>query len=292
MQGTVNEPARGRNCTTLARLHPVERVDRRISFDEKSHTYHVDGKRVPTSVTSVLKTVTNEETFDADGIISKNLPGWRRKPHSEYGRMICGLSDEDARVKIKHAWSDANRLGTQLHLQLEAAMNDEPCNACEEISVEWDMVTTALKTAMDANGWMPYRSEFSVFYETDSPNADVNHGMCVCAGQLDALFKDNRGEFVIVDLKRVKRPLEDVRPFGGRVCQKPLDKQWANEFVKYSLQQSLYCVMLEQQAGIVVDKANRFLLQAHPTMDAAQLVPCACFDSEARCILEGLATDC
>lgn len=283
-----NEPIRGRNYSTLAFTNPIFGLDERISYEEDSHTYHVDGALVPISVTKLLKRITDETEFDADGVITKNIGLWRRKPRSEYGAMILGLSDDEARVKIKQVWVDANRLGTQLHLQLEALMNSQQCVIDEDTTVEWEMVKAALCDMAKLKGWKPYRSELSVFYEAKSPDINAHNSIVVCAGQIDALFTDENDHLVIVDLKRVKRPLEDVAPFGKKVCLPPMDICWANEFVKYSLQLSMYCVMVEQRTGVKIDPENRFLLQAHPNMNCAKFVKCDCFDKEARFILNDL----
>jgi hypothetical protein len=284
-----DEPVRGRNYNTLASLNPIHGLDERISYDDASHTYHVDGSLVPISVTKLLKRITNETEFVPDRVINDNIDSWRRKPRSEYGAMIAGLSDDEARIKIKQFWVDANRLGTQLHLQLEAVMNSQPCVIDEDTTTEWDMVKVALREMVTSKGWKPYRSELSVFYEAKSPDINAHKPVVVCAGQIDALFTDENGHLVIVDLKRVKRPLKNVPPFEKKVCLPPMDLHWANEFVKYSLQLSMYCVMVEQRTGIKIDPENRLLLQAHPTMDRAMFVNCDCFDAEARCILEELA---
>jgi len=293
MNDATNRQPSGRNYTTLAQLHTIEGIDDRVSFDEVSHTYHVDGMQVPISVTKVLKQVTGEEEFDADLVINNNMALWRSRPRSEYGAMIAGLSDDEARSMLKQTWSDANRLGTQLHLRLEAEMNAEPCEGCEETDAEWEMVKRQLLNMVEERGWTPFRSELSVFYQAKSPDISAQDTIVVCAGQIDALFTDEDGHLVMVDLKRVKRPLKNVAPFGNKVCNAPMDLHWANEFVKYSLQLSMYCVMVEQCTGVTVDPKNRFLLQAHPRMQSAEFVTCDCFDSEARCILEQLAvTQC
>jgi len=51
MNDATNRQPSGRNYTTLAQLHTIEGIDDRVSFDEVSHTYHVDGMQVPISVT-------------------------------------------------------------------------------------------------------------------------------------------------------------------------------------------------------------------------------------------------
>ena len=73
-----------RNFDALAKANALPEVDNRITFDEEKHVYHVDGKKVPQSVTRVLKDVFKESEFNPDAVISKNLASWKRKPESKH----------------------------------------------------------------------------------------------------------------------------------------------------------------------------------------------------------------
>ena len=275
----------GRNFTQLAAVNVLKGLDELIEYEDGAHRYTVDGAVVPRSVTAVLKKILDEKDFDAALIIRKNLAAWRRNPRSKYGGVVQGRSDADAAAAIEKQWRDANRLGTALHRRLEGLLNDVVLPSDDETDVEWPAVVAAVDQ-LRAIGAAPFRTELSVFWRRSSD------GVVTCAGQVDALFKCGDGddaEFVMVDLKRTdKRLSPDVEPYEGKMCLSPLNKVWANEHTKYSLQLSMYCEMLRQCTGIVVSSENRFLLRSHPSSPAAELVACACFDAEAAQILDAL----
>lgn len=277
--------ARGRNFAQLAEANALKGLDERIMYDDDAHRYTVDSAVVPRSVTAVLKTVLNESEFDPGLIIRKNLAAWRRNPRSKYGVVVAGRSDAEAAEQIKKQWTDANRLGTALHRRLEGFLNGVAMEDDGETDVEWPSVVKAVES-LQSVGAQPFRTELSVFWTRGSD------GAVTCAGQVDALLRCGEGEgaeFVMVDLKRTdKRLAATVEPFEGKTCRAPLEKQWANEFNKYSLQLSCYCVMLKQCTGIDVPSQNRFLLRAHPSSPGAELIACACFDAEAEQILDAL----
>jgi hypothetical protein len=268
-------------------------MDDRILFEgDDTHRYLVDGKEVPRSVTAVLKRVVGGEDFKPDLVIERNLASWRRRPKTEYGAMIVGMDDEAAAAKIKKSWEDANRLGTELHRRMEAYLNDEAYESNEYCTDdEWNKLLGQLHAMHRKRRWTPYRTELSVFYDVSSADGADDGRRVVCAGQIDALFKDEAGNVILVDLKRVKRHLTDTEPFGGATCNPPLQSRWANEFVKYSLQASMYAAMFHQRTGVKIHQDSRYLLQAHPSMNQAVLVRCDCLDNEALQILDSLSPD-
>ena len=276
--------ARGRNFIQLAQANVLSGADDHVVYDDEFHRYTVDGTVVPISVTSVIKKVLDEKEFDAGLIIRKNLAAWRRNPRSKYGTMVAGHDDEQATEKIKKKWLDANRLGTQLHRRLEGLLNGEEMSDDGETDVEWPGVLGAVEE-LRSIGALPFRTELSVFWKRSD-------GVVVCAGQIDVLMKCGDGdsvEFVMIDLKRTDKPLSaNERPFDDKMCLAPLDNKFANEFHKYSLQMSMYAIMLKQCTGIDVFPENRFLMKAHPLIEKTDMVACACFDSEAREILDSL----
>jgi len=273
----------GRNFTQLAEANVLP-CDARIRFDERKHEYKVDGKQVSTSVTAILKRISAEEPFDGDFIIRKNLASWRRNPNSKYGNAVSGKSDREAAAYIKKQWSDANRLGTKLHKRLEGLLNGEHSVADGETDVEWPALTIAIDDLMQL-GAQPFRTELSLFWE----RADA----VIAAGQVDVLMRhekdDGTYEYIMVDLKRTDKAIHcDMAPFGGKMCNSPMDQHPSTDFTKYSLQISMYCVMLQQRTGITVPTGNRFILKVHPSLSTAELIPCACFDKEAIEILNSL----
>ena len=279
MINTEVHNTRGRNFVHLARTNRLGGLDDHIVYDDAAHRYTVDGSVVSVSVTTLIKKVLNGTDFNPDMIISKNLAAWRRNPRSKYSSSIREIDDEQATKLIKKQWLEANRLGTALHKRMEGFLNGEEMDADGETDTEWPGLVNAFEDLRQI-GAHPFRTELSVFWKR-SVDKKV-----VCAGQVDALMRCGEGEtseFVMLDLKRTDKSLSaKIKPFGDRMCLSPLEREWANEHTKYSLQLSMYCVMLEQCTGISVPPSNRFLLRSHPCMPNAELIACKCFDEEAR----------
>jgi len=273
---------RGRNYTRLAEEYPIEDIDPHVMFDEDTHRYTVRGELVLRSATNVVSNALAEEPFDGNAIILKNMASWRARPRSKYGAMIRGLGDDDAASRIKDQWANANVLGTALHRRLEAALNDESEPDDGVTDLEWRAVQTELDK-LKKMGWVPRRTELSMWWERE--------GDCkvTCAGQLDALFTDANDELVLVDLKRTDHDLSPgIVPFGEKTCAPPMSSFYANDFIKYSLQASIYSVMFQQRTGLEIAPGRRFLFQAHPSMPGAVWTQCRCLDDEARELLNAL----
>ena len=281
MEGCHN----ARNYSKLAIEFPISEIDPHVEFFEESHQYIVRGETVPRSATKVVSYAVAEEPFDSNLVISKNMASWRSKPKSKYGKIILDLSDEDATHKITSLWTSANELGTKLHKRLEAHLNDEDEPDDGVTDIEWQILNNGL-AQLQRLGWVPRRTELSLWWERQSD------GKVVCAGQIDALFSDVQGNLVLVDLKRTDHDLSaDVIPFREKTCRPPLERFYANDFIKYSLQLSIYAVMLEQRTGIEIAPDRRWLLQAHPSKSDLVWTMCRCLDEEAVLILNALDLD-
>jgi len=272
----------GRNYSLLANENPICGIDDHIEFDEDRHVYTVNCVIVPRSVTKVVGDVLAEQPFDADAIILRNMSSWRAKPASKYGSMIRQLNDADATSTLKTLWSNANVLGTKLHKRLEACLNDALEPEDGETDVEWQMLQTEVER-LQSLGWVPRRTELSLWWERESD------GKVVCAGQLDALFTDANDELVLVDLKRTDHDLSPTKvPFGGKRCMPPLETLYASDFVKYSLQQSIYAVLFKQRTGLEIAPGRRYLLQVHPSLEMARWTQCVDLDVYAVQLLNAL----
>lgn len=266
-----------RNYEFLRNEHNIAGLDDRIVFDEDKHAYHVDGQKVPKSVTGFVKDVSGDD-FNGPLIIEKNLASWRAKTNSKYFATIDGLNDEEAKAAILSEWNGAGRLGTALHKRMEGLLNGMPDVADNETDPEF---AAARDYVAGMTGLTPLRTELSLFYER-------GNGTVPCAGQADALFVDEENELVIVDFKRTDKDLTAAaKPFKGKRCKAPLEGYYANENTKYSLQQSFYSVMIEQRMGIPVPPNKRFLLKIPPGGGVCELIRCAVFDEQAKALLEG-----
>ena len=267
-----------RNYDRLKTDNYIATLDDRIVFEEASHTYHVDGQRVPKSVTAFVKDVTRDD-FNGPLIIERNLSSWKAKRTSKYFSLINGMDDKSATAAILEEWNGAGRLGTSLHKRMEGLLNKEQDVSDNKTDVEFATLKTFLSESLFGQELQPLRTELSVFYEQEDGTVPV-------AGQIDALFIDQSNEMVLIDFKRTAHDLSSgAVPFKGKMCGWPLEGHYANDFTKYSLQQSFYAVMVEQRMGIPIPANKRFLLQVPPGGTECNLIPCACFDDEVKQIL-------
>ena len=267
--------AHGRNCTTLARRHPMP-FDADIAFSEETHTYHYKGERVPISVTKLVKRLF-PDTFDPDATIEAYLPNWRRNPNHKLHDVVAGLDDEAAAIAVKDKWLEANLLGTQLHRELEQLLNEEPNDADPRIAHEFE----AGKRFWESHGMRAIRTELSIPYL----RAD---GSIAAAGQADALCEfvadDGTKELLLLDWKRTEGDLDSYYShgkYGVGTCEGIPDCKRT----QYSLQLALYAAMLEQH-GVHVKRS--FLVKLHANIVSFELTPTDDFMEHARALLQSL----
>lgn len=235
----------------------AHRRDSRISFDEPTHTYTIDGssdgyKSTTTLVHSAFP------TFEPDEVISNMLQsrGWATSIYN-------GMSREE----IKKAWSEngaeASALGTAMHNNIEHYYNSEPY---ETSSKEWRLFTQFEGSHPDLKC---YRTEMMVF--------DTEHKI---AGSIDCLYRDpnNEGCFIIADWKRAKALKKENEWQGGLLdCTQHLDDCNLNT---YSMQLHIYKFILERCYGMKVTQC--FLVFLHPTQDDFLKVPCKDLSGEVK----------
>lgn len=267
--------ARGRNATMLADRNPLP-VDERLRFEEEGHAYFVDGQLFEgPSVTKLMKPVFKGEEFDAKMVITRNLASWRAKPNSKYHKVVADLTDDEATRVLTEIWNESNVLGTLLHKQIELFLNKNDVERDPHVELEYE---AALRFFAAHPELEAVRTELSLMYDRD--------GVVVAVGQADLLVKEiGTNRCALIDFKRVNKTLDPNDHDYGRSGIGVMNGYKGNDFIKYSLQQALYAVMLEQQ-GIKVE--SMFLLKLHPSIEEAKLIQCADLRAEAREILDNL----
>jgi len=249
------------------------RSDSDIVFDDPSHTYTVRGKKVPVSVTKLVsQAVPPEHRFDGRKVIAKNLTSWRNNASSKYHAMVADVEDEQAVKNVLASWDKNRDAGTGMHKCFEHIMNLEPVPRADEYAAEIAQFHVAMDSLI---GLVPARTEMSVF-------ANDAQGDAAVAGQIDLLMKDTEGAYHIVDFKRTAA---DLSPGAYAFGKKFLDDLPINDHYKYSLQLAMYALMFELQTGVPI--ASTRLLQVHPELDAARLIPTSDMKEHARALLEG-----
>ncbi len=269
------EQSRGRNATALADENPFD-FDSRVTFTEEGHQYTVDGVAVHRSATALIKEAFVEDDFDATAIAQKNLPGWRAgRGQAKYQDVIHGLDDEAAIKAVVAMWDRDTKLGTSIHKFAELSYNGLFPESAEFAEV--DAETKQFENFRQLTDLKIYRSELGLFY--------VNaHGVTI-AGQADLLFKDPNGKFVLIDIKRTSHDLTADARAGNAQLKFPTTTK-DNKFHRYSLQNSIYSVMLEFLTGQDVGVCH--LLQLHEKQPGFVLIECVDLRTEARQLLEAV----
>jgi hypothetical protein len=285
---------RNAGADRLAREHPLK-GEGLLTFAEEGHKYtFVEGNAIERSCTSLIAPYFEE--FNAQLCVSTYYHSWKKDPTKVYHEGIWrvldgGGTNEDAQREICDAWTaegeDASRLGTAFHKHAEFDCNDAPLAPHSELATEIAQYESFKRVLFGSKpGIAPFRTEMCVAYRlwSDACGAVVN----VCAGQIDALYKDAAGNVYLVDFKRKKKKHAlDARELGfrGRCGRPPLAHLADTQYQKISLQTSVYAVMLEQTCGIDVD-VRMYVLRVHRDRERYQFVRCADLRNEARALLD------
>lgn len=224
------------NINFLKHKNPHKR-DRRIQFDDPTHTYTIDGVANYTSVTTWNHT--HFEPFNADAVI-KNMRRKKWGPTNKY----FGMTDD----QIKFGW-DKNRdiaasAGTAMHYTIECFYNS---NAVCDSSIEYEYF---LNFVADTPGLAPYRTEWTIFHEE-----------LRIAGSVDMLFLKNDGTYAIYDWKRAREISKSAsfNKFANKACIEHIPD---SNYWHYCLQLNTYRYILEAKYDISV--SEMCLVCLHP----------------------------
>lgn len=208
----------------LNKDNPHEK-DEYVTFDEPTHTYYVDGKKIKYSVTQKLG---KYFPFDRDGIANNLSKNNKYNKDSKY----YGMSADDIRAD----WNKGSSAGTHLHAEIETYYNTYGEKEPENFSIEYSYFKNFVE---DHPELVPYRTEWIVY----SRKYDIS-------GSIDMVYKNKDGSLSIYDWKRSKRIDKDS--FRGDFCPPPLHVFQNCNFNKYSLQLNLYKWILENEYGFKV----------------------------------------
>ena len=253
----------------LAVVNPHPR-DARITFDEASHTYTIDGSRQGwTSCTQFIGGF--YEHFDPDTVIA-NMMRSRKWPASPYYGMTAEA--------IKTQWSDsgtaASGAGTQMHLDIEHYYNAEPVGnlAGDDYTPtpgpEWDYFQAFERRWRQARGFVPFRTEWLVFKE------DIK-----LAGSIDMIYTKPDGTLAIYDWKRTKELKYENK---WQKMKAPLDHLPDTNYWHYSLQLNIYRRVLQELYDVVVSELALVVL--HPNQTSFRVVKLNMMDDEVEAMME------
>ena len=244
--------------------------DLRISFEEETHLYTIDGQREGwTSCTGFIHSFF--EHFDPDAVIAKMM-GSRKWPQSKY----YGMKAEE----IKKQWSDsgneASAAGTRMHLDIERYNNADPVGNLADDQweanpgPEWDYFLEYDRRWRQRHGFVPFRTEWLVFKE------DIK-----LAGSIDMVYKKPDGTLAIYDWKRAKDMKFENSYQSGLP---PLDHLPDTNYWHYSLQLNIYRRILEELYDVVVSELALVVL--HPINSSFRVIQLNRMDDEVTLMFE------
>lgn len=230
--------------------------DARISFEEETHTYTIDGSRQGwTSCTTFIHTFF--EHFDADAVIDKMMRGKSWKTSKYFG-----MTAEEIKAQWAAAAAEASGAGTRMHLDIEHWYNADPIgnfagDAYEhQPGPEWDYFQAFERKWRIPNGFEPHRTEWLVFKE------DIK-----LAGSIDMVYRKPNGKFAIYDWKRAKDMKYDNPWQTGK---EPIEHLPDTNYWHYSIQLNIYRTILEELYDAEVDELALVVL--HPNNTSFQVI--------------------
>lgn len=244
--------------------------DARISFEEETHTYTIDGQREGwISCTGFIHSFFQH--FDADAVIAKMMSSPKWTSNKYYGMT----ADE-----IKKQWDDskneASSAGTRMHLDIEHYNNADPVGNLAGDNYEplegkeWSYFLDYEKKHRIKKGFFPYRTEWLVFKE------DIK-----LAGSIDMVYKKADGTFAIYDWKRAKE-MKFENSFQSGLH--PLDHLPDTNYWHYSLQLNIYRRILEELYDAHVSEMALVVL--HPNNTTYKVILINRMDDEVSAMFE------
>jgi len=231
----------------LSQKYPHDR-DSRISFDEATHTYKIDGSSE--GIISVTTLIHHHfPQFNADDVIKK-----MRNSKNGLSEKYKGMTDQE----IKSLWNEngksASGKGTKMHKSIELFYNDDMEYMYETPDPEFLHFLAFHETVK--RRLTPYRTEWSIF------RSDLK-----LAGQLDMLYSINgeEGKYALYDWKRSKE-IKMENKFEKGLGPFQLDNC---NFNHYSIQLNIYKRILETLYGLSI--VEMVLVILYPENETFQL---------------------
>jgi len=230
--------------------------DARISFDEPTHKYTIDGSQYDISCTGFVHSFFGH--FDSDKVISNMMRGKKWNESNQY----WGMSP----TAIKDLWAAngkaASEAGTRMHLDIEHYYNSDPIGnvAIDDYTVqegvEWDYFMRYETKFRIPGGYVPFRTEWLVFYE------EIR-----LAGSIDMVYKKPDGTIAIYDWKRAK-DIKLENPYQSGL--EPVEHLPDTNYWHYTLQLNIYATILEKKYDMKVSELALVIL--HPNQSSFRVM--------------------
>lgn len=267
MPQTIEDGALTWQRLAVKNAHPR---DARITFDEPTHTYTIDGSKEGwVSCTGFIHGFFEE--FDADAVIAKMMGSRKWSESKYYGKTAA---------EIKAEWDknrdEAAEAGTRMHLDIEHYYNAEPVGnlAADDWlpnpGPEWDYFQAYERKWRAPKGFTAHRTEWLVFKE------DIK-----LAGSIDMVYLKPDGTYAIYDWKRAKEMRYENTWQQGKA---PLDHLPDTNYWHYSIQLNIYRTILEQLYGVRVSELALVVL--HPNNTSFQVIKVNRMEEEVEAMFE------
>tara|TARA_R110001592_G_scaffold252286_1_gene515000 strand:+ start:146 stop:1906 length:1761 start_codon:yes stop_codon:yes gene_type:complete len=228
----------------------IEDLGKNISFNKKNA--HKKDSRIKFYSEPHIYTIDNVPAPSASTIISRFFPEFDSVYWSIRKAPQLGMTA----IEVAKMWNNKGKVardkGTFLHEQIENYYLGEEYSETEE----FNLFKQFLEKHSDLE---PYRSEWRIF--------DQKHNI---AGTIDLLAKNGENGFDIYDWKRSKKIINTFNglPITTNQWQSgigKLNKIDDTSYNRYTLQQSLYRYILEENYGLIIN--NMFLIVLYPEYD-------------------------
>ena len=264
--GSFRLPSTNEKTETLKARNPFPREDA-IVFKEDTHEYFVRGEKVPISVTGLIHKYAGE--FDAMAAVACMKRSFRWEERQFEFTKDTGEIMTD--MEIVNKWNNNGNVqsarGTLFHYHVEQYLNG--CSIETPHSPEFQQFLS-MYTKVIQPKYTAYRTELCVY----SPTLKL-------AGQIDGLFKDRDGHFVIWDWKRVR----ELKMEGREPLRDPLQNMGDCNWSLYCLQLNVYKWILEKEYGAKV--SAMFLACCHPCRPYPLVIEVPTLDDYIALLVEG-----
>ena len=243
--------------------------DGQLIFEEKEHTYRVEGIGEMTPVSHIVAEFF--KPFDA-----------------QFWSLRKSRGNPQKAEQLREEWASkgavASQAGTYLHKQIENYLNGEtqPILYCcvgykgkyvhlselVDIDREWGF----FKAFDAATDYTPFRTEWGVF--------DVETRI---AGTIDLVCVRPDGTYEIYDWKRSNKiDQKEKNPWSDGLHG--LEHLSDTSYVHYCLQQNLYRYLIEKNYGLKISRMNLVVL--HPDYENYRIVPIPRMDQEIALMID------
>ena len=272
MPQSITDGALAWQRLAVTNTHPR---DERISFEEETHTYTIDGTREGwISCTGFVHAYF--APFDADDVIKKMMRSSKWRPGGDSYEKYKGMTADEIKKKWADDGGESSSLGTRMHLDIEHYNNANPIGNlagdeyAQQEGVEWNYFMKYERKHRIPQGFVPFRTEWLVFKE------DIK-----LAGSIDMVYMKPDGTLAIYDWKRAKDIKYENQYQSGLA---PLDHLPDTNYWHYSLQLNVYRRILEEKYGYSVTELALVIL--HPNNTSFRVIMLNRMDDEVTAMFE------